>query len=272
MNIKKISILTLCVVSLFSCEKESSDNLTYENATLENQSLDQVIKLARNFDKQLPEEELKKNVETYSQLNHEEMAIFIDERYKISLEEGTTPEDANLAKYQMENINNYLEKEYGQSYASATSDQFLLAYEAIIQNKNVEFNQEINEQKFWGCGSWSRSGTTRVTGSSSSGIQQPISYKGQFKLNGSGDCDLVYRSLPYYFDSLKPKYIYGVTSESFAALTARGSNNNSSKEVAVDFIQNSFEFLIGKVRVIQYYGLFNDPYKQFAKDTKIILD
>ncbi len=260
----------LCIACLFSCEKENSDNLINESATLENQKLDPVY-LARNFDKQLSKEEAENNAKAYFQLNHEEMAIFIDERYKMSLEEGAIEQNANLAKDIMHSINNYLQEEYGQSYASADPDLFNTAYETIIQNKNAESSQEINEKFWWSCGSWSRSGRTPVSGGTGTSIQQQgISFKGEFKLNGSGDCDYVYKSSPYS-SNLTPRYIYGSTSKSFAALTARGSNNNSSKEVSVNSSQKSFEFLIGKGRVIQAYGLFGDGQQNFGKDTKILL-
>ncbi|MBQ0735091.1 hypothetical protein [Aquimarina celericrescens] len=269
MKIKNFSVLILCTAFLFCCETENSDNLIYENSKLENQKSGPIY-LAQNFDKQLSKEEAEKNAKMYLQLNHEEMAIFIEERYKMSLAKGTRESDADLAKDLMHEINDYLDNEYQESYASASPDQFLLAYETIIQNKNIESDQEINEKSWWGCSSWFRSGRTPVTGGSGTGIQQSLSFKGEFKLNGSGDCDFVYRSSPYR-NSLTPKRIYGATSKSFAALTARGSNNNSSKEVAVGFTQKSFEFLIGKGRVLQAYGLFSNGQQGFANDTKILL-
>ncbi len=269
MNIKKISIAALCIVSLLACEKESSDSISNEGTTLENQKLDPIIELARNFDKELPEEELKKNVATYLQLNHNEMETFIDERHKMSLEEGVAPEDANLAKDLMHSINDYLQEEYGQSYASADPDLFLTAYETIVQNtESTELNQEGVNEKFWGCGSWTSNGTTRISSVTGPYRQQSISFKGEYQLTGQNDCDLVFKSSPYSSNS-QPKFIYGSTTKSYGALSYRESTQNSSKEVSAGSGQKSFEFLIGKGGVLKFY--WHNRTTRFANDTKILL-
>ena len=270
MKIQKLTMILLSIMSVLACEDNTLQEQNNTQAS-ENQNLDPIY-LARNFDKQLSTQEAKKNAKAYFQLDFDQMKHFIEERYDMSLEKGVNPKEADIAKNLMLDINDFLQKEYGQSYSNANPDDFLKAYKTITQNpKYADYSSEhLNEKFWWGCDSWTRSGKTSITGGSGSGMQQSISFKGEYKLNGSGDCDFVYQSSPYS-SNLTPRYIYGVTTKSYAALTYEGSNQNSSKEVYVNSNQKSFEFLIGKGRVLQAYGLFGNGQQNFANDTKILL-
>ncbi len=278
MKIKKFSIMTLCIVSLFACEKESSDSISNERATLENQKIDPT-ELARNFDKQLPPKELIENANAYRQLDHEEMAIFINERHKMSLEEGATIQDANTARELMLTINDYLQEEYGQSYASADSDLSQSAYKAVIQNKNIQIDQEIINEKFFGekpCdSSWSPSGTTPVDvyPDLADIEQKPIAITFKGRHSKKGNCYLVFKS-EYYNDTLTAKYIYPITYTSHIALGFVWSDEIPSKEEsnANDSSKKSLEFMVEESEVSSTYAYLDDAPERFAEDTKILLE
>ncbi len=270
MKIRKISIAILCMVSFFACEKESSDSISNERATLENQKIDPT-ELARNFDKQLPPKELIENANAYTQLDHEEMGVFIDERQKMSLEEGATIQDANAARQLTHKINNYLKKEYNQSYASAAPDEFREAYDRIIQNTENTNEDNTDEKFLWGgdCDSWYSNKLTYVSNGPNDVNQKNINLKGEYKYNGQGKCYYVYQSTSYSSE-FQHRYIYGKTPSSYLAMTLLASTQLFSKEVSINSYQKSFEFIIEKWRIEQAYPDFwVNGKKRFAEDTKI---
>ncbi len=272
MKIIKINVLILCMASFFACEKENSDNPSNENATVENQKIDSIIELARNFDKQLPAETLEKNAKAYFQLSHEEMAIFIDERHKISLEKGATVQNANTNRELMHSINDYLYEAYSQSYASADPDAFRDAYQRItLHTRNVSTKSE-DEKYWWGCNNWKNSSLTPISRVYNDN-QRIVTLKGEYKLKGGEDCQYIYESVPYG-NRFRSRYIYAQTPQSWVAMRYLESYQKLSKEESVNDIYGlkSLEFMIEKWRINQAYGPDVNGKKRFAEDVKIILN
>ncbi|MBD0259882.1 MAG: hypothetical protein ICV83_29535 [Cytophagales bacterium] len=277
---KKLQSILLGAILLLSVSCQSGKETIAPQTTDAASGVD-VAYIAKNYYKQLPQDEMVRVAEAYRSMNYEQMTAYIDARYQINLAEGMDAGRAALLRDLRHRTNKEVFTKTGHSYASADQDVSAAVFSAFSQLDTYAALRSENAQ---GPGKGARvaaascpNGNWYQTKSTPwynylSGTAWEIQFWGRFNYNGnSNDCDYVFRSRRYniYY---KTTHIWAMVAASRNVLSYGGSTSNPAKEPAINSTEAVFEFLVGKGRVdLEYFGESGNSYDLFTYDTRINL-